>query len=287
MYVIFGASGRVGGEVARVLLERGEPVRVVLRRADQGDRWLEAGAQVAIANLEDVGGVAAALQGASATFLFDPLPATDDLFSKADRSGATLAEALYWAEVPKAVILTSMGAQHASGTGAISTMYRFETRLRDAAPATAFVRAGYFFEDIEETARAAIADGSFPTFFEPALQVAMISAIDIGRACADLLLEDWAGQRIVELEGPEDVSADDIAAALTLSAARSVTPTMISAEEHAAMLEADETPPELAKAMLEMYAWVNAGMLSHEPGTERRRGSISLADFIERITSLP
>ncbi len=32
MYVIFGANGRTGGETARALIERGEGVRVVVRR---------------------------------------------------------------------------------------------------------------------------------------------------------------------------------------------------------------------------------------------------------------
>ena len=36
MHVVFGANGRAGGETARALIERGEAVRVVLRRAEQG-----------------------------------------------------------------------------------------------------------------------------------------------------------------------------------------------------------------------------------------------------------
>ena len=39
MHVVFGANGRAGGETARALIERGEPVRVVLRRADQAAAW--------------------------------------------------------------------------------------------------------------------------------------------------------------------------------------------------------------------------------------------------------
>ena len=45
MYVIFGANGRAGGETARALIERGEPVRVVVRRAAQGERWKSLGAE--------------------------------------------------------------------------------------------------------------------------------------------------------------------------------------------------------------------------------------------------
>ncbi len=43
MHVVFGANGRAGGETARALLERGESVRVVLRRREQarnGPPWV-------------------------------------------------------------------------------------------------------------------------------------------------------------------------------------------------------------------------------------------------------
>lgn len=37
MYVVLGANGRAGGEVARALIAGGEAVRVVLRRKEQGE----------------------------------------------------------------------------------------------------------------------------------------------------------------------------------------------------------------------------------------------------------
>ena len=60
MQVVFGANGRAGGETARALMAAGEAVRVVLRRAEQAGPWTAAGAQVAIASMEDAGAVAAA-----------------------------------------------------------------------------------------------------------------------------------------------------------------------------------------------------------------------------------
>ena len=50
MHVVFGANGRVGGETARALIERGEPVRVAVRRPEQGEPWKALGADVAVAS---------------------------------------------------------------------------------------------------------------------------------------------------------------------------------------------------------------------------------------------
>ena len=63
MFVVLGANGRAGGETARALIELRKPVRVVLRRPEQADRWTKLGAEVAIASIEDVPGLAAALRG--------------------------------------------------------------------------------------------------------------------------------------------------------------------------------------------------------------------------------
>ena len=65
MYVVLGANGRAGGEVARALIERGEAVRVVLRRKEQGEKWTALGAEVAVASIEDADAMADALTGAS------------------------------------------------------------------------------------------------------------------------------------------------------------------------------------------------------------------------------
>ncbi|TIM71481.1 MAG: NmrA family protein, partial [Mesorhizobium sp.] len=63
MYVVLGANGRAGGEVARALIIGGEAVRVVLRSKEQGEKWTGLGAEVAVASMEDAGAMAAALKG--------------------------------------------------------------------------------------------------------------------------------------------------------------------------------------------------------------------------------
>jgi NmrA-like family len=75
MHVVFGATGRAGGETARALIERGEPVRVVVRRSEQGALWKVLGAEVAVASLKDADAVCATLTGASSAFLLNPTPA--------------------------------------------------------------------------------------------------------------------------------------------------------------------------------------------------------------------
>lgn len=285
MHVVFGASGRAGGETARALIARGKAVRVVLRRAEQAPRWTATGAQVAIASMDDAGAVAAALDGASAAFLLNPPPVAGDPYARTEEIGAALAEGARRARLPKAVVLSSVGAQHASGTGIIATLHRLEALLARAATTTIFLRPGYFVETWSEVAEAAIAEGVLPTFLEPAQKIPMVSTIDVGRAAAQLLCEDTAGSRVVELAGPQDWSAGDVADAFARTLGRAVTPAFVPPDQRAAMLQAAGVPAEVANALLGMYDGIANGRVAHQAGTELRRGTVQLTAAVERIVS--
>ena len=283
MYVVLGANGRAGGETARALIDRGEVVRVVMRRPDQGEKWRALGAEVAVATIEDADAMADALKGASAAFLLNPPPVSGDPYARTDEVGAALAEAARRAHLPKAVVLSSIGAQHASGTGVIATLNRFETLLAGVAPATAFLRSGYFVETWSEVTATVLSENVLPSFLEPAQKIPMVSTIDVGRAAAALLCGDWTGNRVVELGGPEDWSAGDVAAAFAEVLGRPVKPIFVPAAQRAALLSQDGVPAEVASALLGMYAGIAKGLFARQNDSEHRRGTVSLAAAIKRV----
>lgn len=285
MYAVLGANGRAGGETARALIEHGEAVCVVVRHPEQGEKWTALGAAVAVANIEDTGAMAEALQGASGAFLLNPPPVSGDPYARTEELGFALAEAARRARLPKVVVLSSIGAQHASGTGVISTLNRFEALLAGVAPATAFLRSGYFIETWSEMAGTAVSEGVLPTFLEPLQEIPMVSTIDVGRATAALLCEDWTGKRRVELAGPKDWSAGDVASAFAEVLDRPVVPMLVPPEARAALLAEEGVPAEVAQALLGMYEGIANGLFMRQDGSEHRRGTISLAAAIERIVA--
>ncbi|WP_439572973.1 NmrA family NAD(P)-binding protein [Phreatobacter sp.] len=285
MQVVFGANGRAGGETARALMAAGEAVRVVLRRAEQAGPWTAAGAQVAIASMDDAGAVAAALDGASGAFLLNPPPVSGDPFEQTEVIGRALAEGARRVRLPKAVVLSSIGAQHADGTGVIVTLNRMERLLDGAATATAFLRPGYFVETWSEVAQAAVIEGVLPTFIAPAQTLPMVSTEDVGRTAAQLLREDWTGSRVVELSGPQDWSPGDVAAAFAGVLGRAVTPVLVPPGQRAALLAAEGVPPQVAAALLAMYDGIAGGKVAQEPGRDLRRGTVPLDRAVGRIVA--
>ncbi|APO76815.1 NAD-dependent nucleoside-diphosphate-sugar epimerase protein [Rhizobium etli 8C-3] len=286
MYVVLGASGRVGGEAARALIECGAAVRVVLRRQEQGERWAALGAEVAVASIEDANAMADALKGASGAFLLNPPPLKGDPYARTEILGAALADAARRAHLPKAVVLSSIGAQHASGTGVIATLNRFEALLGGVAPATTFLRSGYFIETWSEVAETVISESVLPTFLDPAQKVPMVSAMDVGHAAAALLCEEWAGNRIVELGGPKDWSAGDVAAAFAEVLGRPIKSLLVPSEQRAALLSQEGVPAEVANALLGMYVGIANGLFMRQNESEHRRGATSLTEALERVVSL-
>jgi uncharacterized protein YbjT (DUF2867 family) len=285
MHVVLGANGRAGGETARALIERGEAVRVVLRRKEQGEKWTALGAEVAVASIENPDALADALKGASGAFLLNPPPVSGDPYARTEELGAALAVAARRARLPKAVVLSSIGAQHASGTGVIATLNRIEALLDGVAPATAFLRSGYFVETWGEVAETVMSESVLPTFLEPSQKIPMVSTVDVGRAAAAVLCEDWTGKRVLELGGPEDWSAGDVAAAFAEVLGRLVKSMLVPPEQRAALLAQEGVPAEVATALLGMYEGIANGLFVRHSSSEHRRGTISLTAAIERIVA--
>ncbi|SEO46249.1 NAD(P)H-binding protein [Aquisalimonas asiatica] len=285
MNVVFGANGRAGGETVNALMERDAPVRVVVRRPEQGERWRAKGAHVAVADLYDADQVARALQGATAAFLLSPPPLAGDPFAQATRLGEALAEAVRRAEPARIVVLSSVGAQHDAGTGVISTLHTLEKALAGTAPATVFLRCGYFVETWSEVAKTAITEGVLPSFLDVDQAIPMVSTMDIGAAAARLLTEEWQGTRVVELGGSRDWSARDVATAFATVLGHPVEPVLIPPEQRYGTLTDEGVAPEVASALLGMYDGLASGRVTREQGNAQWRGATSLQTAVGRIVA--
>src|ERR1700731_3078335 len=65
--------------------------------------------------------------------------------------------------------------------------------------------------------------GAVPCFLQPLDHpIPMIATADIGVTVADLLRETWTGMRVVELEGPQRYTANEIGAALAAALGHAV-----------------------------------------------------------------
>jgi uncharacterized protein YbjT (DUF2867 family) len=213
MYAITGVTGQVGGAVARTLLAAGKGVRAVVRDEIKGARWAGQGCEVAVADVDNVQAMAAAFKGPEGVFILMPSNfSPSEGFPEARRVAAGLREALEIARPDKVVCLSTIGAQ-ASEPNLLSQLQILEQELGQLQMPVTFLRPGWFMENCLWDIEPAKADGVIPSFLQPLDKpVPMIATADVGRVAAELLQEHWQGQRIVELEGLERISPNQIAA---------------------------------------------------------------------------
>ncbi len=214
MYAITAVTGRVGGALARALLDGGHTVRAIIRDHTKGQPWAERGCEIAIADAEDVDALAYAFEGVEGAFvLLPPIFDRDPGFTATHRIIEAFRQALLRARPAKVVVLSTIGAD-ADQPNLLSGLRFLEQALADVDLPITFLRAAWFMENAEWDVASARTEGVVRSWLQPPdRRIAMISADDVGHTAATLLLEAWTGHRIVELEAAERVSPDDIATA--------------------------------------------------------------------------
>ncbi|QWT19499.1 NAD(P)H-binding protein [Bacillus sp. NP157] len=216
MYAITGITGQVGGALADALLAAGKPFRAVVRDAARAERFFDRGAEVAVAALDDTPALTRAFEGAEAVFILLP-PAFDpavDFLTAADPVIDSIHAALLAAQPGRVVVLSTIGAQ-AAEPNLLSRLGRMENVLATLPMPVTFLRAGWFIENTQWDLDAARKHGVIDSFLAPLdRKIAMVATKDVGETAARLLGEPSEGVRIVELEGPQRTSPDDLAAAL-------------------------------------------------------------------------
>ena len=221
MFAVTGVTGKVGGAVARALRDAGLPVRAVVRDAAKGGPWAARGCNVAVADLDEVAPLAAAFTvgGAFAVLppIFDPTPG----FPEAKAMIGTLRAALVEALPPKLVVLSTVGAD-ATRPNLLNQLGLLERALADLPTRVTFLRPGWFMENAAADLTSARETGVIRSYLQPLDHaVPMVATEDVGRTAAQLLQEDWAGHRIVELQA-ERVTPNAIASAFARALDRSV-----------------------------------------------------------------
>lgn len=208
MILVFGATGRVGGEVARSLAATGEAVRCLVRDASRASALVDAGIDVVGGDLDDTRAIAAALAGVKRVFLMSPVGET-----MTPRQCAVI-DAAVAAGVDRIVKLSgsswTIEAARETATGAAHAV--IEERLIESGIAHVNLRPNAFMQGMLARLPGEIAQGDS---FGLALGEAAVSFIDV-RDIADVavtaLCAPSPGSAARHLTGPRAWSGAEIAA---------------------------------------------------------------------------
>jgi uncharacterized protein YbjT (DUF2867 family) len=278
MFVVLGATGNTGTVAASTLLAQGKSVRVVVHSAPKGEAWRAKGADVAVADIEDRVALERALKGAEGAYvLFPPAFGSNQVRADNDRRAKNIAAAIAAVGVDHVVMLSSIGAQHPDGTGAVLYLHDAEatigrtTSAAGGARALTFLRPAYFIENFAPALQPA-AQGIFPTFLLADRAIPMVATRDIGLAAARLLTEGGHGTRIVQLAGPREYTPNDVASSLGRLLGKAITVQQLRDDAMAAAMRVAGMNDEWSRLFQELTHGLNTGRVAWDAGHPILRG---------------
>lgn len=235
--VVTAATGRQGRAAVTALLERGWPVRALVRDPGRAPavELAAAGAEVAACDLDDAAAVKAALGGAHGLFLYQPGFVSPEL-TPGLGPGSELARGR---TVISAALSAGIGhLVYSSGLGAnlgLSPLYApkqaLEQQLAASGVPFTIIRPAGFMENYAGPGRGLQPDGTIRTPAPPHIVEQLIAVRDIGAFAAIAFASpgQYAGQAF-ELAGAE-LTVPQIAAAMTTALGRPVRYSQIPIED--------------------------------------------------------
>ncbi len=270
--VICGATGNVGSKIVGTLLAAGEPVRVVGRERARLGTMAGRGAEPFPGDILDAEFLEKAFAGAGAAFVMIPPKLDAENFRGHQRRvGEALVSALSRARIPRAVTLSSVGAELPEGTGPILGLHDLETMVDAGLPDAAVVhlRPAFFMENHLWGIPLIRGQGINGSPIRPDVPIAMVATKDIAAVAAQLLAHGTlTGHSVRYLLGPRDLTLREATVILGEAiGAPGIRYVQFPEDEARKAMRGAGMSESAAEAMLEMHRAFNAGKI--RPSAER------------------
>jgi uncharacterized protein YbjT (DUF2867 family) len=146
-----------------------------------------------------------------------------------------------------------------------------------------FLRPAWFMENCSWDLVPARAQGVIPSFLQPLDKpFPLVATADIGRVAARLLQESWTGHRVVEVEGPQRVTPNEIAATFSGLLHRPVRMEVVPRESWEELFRAQGMKNPTPR--MQMLDGFNEGWIDFERGTSgSEKGTVSLETVLKAL----
>ncbi len=282
MFVILGATGKVGRTTIKQLRSQGASVRAVVRKSSNADDLSALGCEIAAADLNEVAAIKIAIRGADAVQVICPVQAqAEDAAGAMRKTIDAITSALTEIRPAKVLAISDYGAQVSVGTGITMIFHYLEEQFRRL-PTVTFLRSAEHMQNWARVIKAASETGVLPSLHHPvSKRFPTVSAQDVGSIAAQLLTDGVtvAAPRVVHVEGPRRYDANEVAATLSIILGREVVARELPQSDWIPILTRAGAGPSYARLVFDLYVAHNAGRIDVEPGaTDIRFGTTELRD---------
>jgi len=283
MTIVLGANGHVGSAVAQSLLRQGQEVLVVLHKQDQVDDWKQLGARSAVADVKDSSALNHIFKHGDNAFLLNPpSPPNLDAVVEETTSVDAILKALQGSGLKKIVAQSTYGAQPGKNLGDLGVLYHFERGLMQQTIPTTIVRGAYYMSNWDMSLKTANREGIVHSFYPVDFALPMVAPEDLSAFAARFLLEAEDHTGLYFVEGPQQYSALDVAAAFSDALGKEVKAVETPREKWKDTLISQGFSSASADSFIRM---TQATLDSKETPADVLRGKISLLDYINGLVS--
>lgn len=263
--LVTGATGNVGSQVARYLLDDPQViVRAAGRQPQRVKEHLSEGVETVYFDFKNAASYDAALADVDKIFLVRP-----PQISNIRRDIRPFIAAAQQAGVQHLVFLSLQGVEQNS----LTPHFRIEKLIRESGIGWTFLRAGFFAQNLSTTHQAEIRDRSRLMIPAGKSRTSFIDVRDIGEAAARVLRESDHNQRAYTLTGSEALTYDEVAQILSEELGRPILYTDPPLWEFVRWQRRQNTPWELTLVMAGLYTITRFGNAEEiSPDVERLLG---------------
>lgn len=262
MIVVTGPTGNIGAKVLARLAQGTEKLRVIMRNLDKIPAPLRARVEIVAGDYTDPVVVSKAFEGARAVFwlmLGDPrAPDAQAAFVDATRPAAAAMRAQGVAQV---VTVSALGRGWPGAGGYATASQRMDDLIAQTGVSLRALVCPSLMENVLRQVEGIGARGVYFGVAPQGQREPLCACADVANVAADLLADpDWRGTAEVPLLGAEDISGDEMAAAMTDVLGRTVVYREMAIDDLRAGMMSRGVSSGMAQAMAEMMAAKIAGM---------------------------
>jgi uncharacterized protein YbjT (DUF2867 family) len=256
MILVTGATGSIGRHLVWQLRRQQVPFRVLVRDPVRGRAI---GGEVAVGDFDDPASIAAAVSGVDRVFLCSPgaQPVSGPQPMVAREIGVI--EAAERARVRRIVKVSVWGARP-GGLLAEGAHAEIEKRLEASDVAWSILQPSGFMQNFLTGTGAFTADGDLIGAYGDA-RVSYVDCADIAACASVLLTTDRGDRKRLVVTGPEALTHAEVAARLSVAAAREIRYRDLPPEHFAEQLTRQGLPASFAADVAALYAEVASGVL--------------------------
>ncbi len=287
--IVTGSLGNISQPLAKELVKKGHAVTVISSKPEKQKDIEALGAMAAIGSLEDINFLVSTFTGADAIYaMVPPNLAVPDVRAYYRKIGSNYAQAIAQSDVKRVVLLSSVGAHLAQGTGLILGSYDVEGILNELPNvAITHLRPGYFFYNLYQFAGMIKEAGFIGANFGGEDNIVMADTKDIAAAAAEEIAAP-ATDRNVRYVASGEYTGNEAARILGAAIGKPDLKWVVFTDEQAQSgMEKSGMPANIVALFVEMYASIHSGALRQDYDLHKptAMGKVKLEDFAKEFAA--